>query len=396
MEIRRLLGIFCLLLLLAAAPGCRSGEEEEKEATLLSQEAAAVSVVSVAEVGRRDFERSVKFTGTFIPVESAGLRALVEGPIEKIPVEIGDHVEQGDLLFQIRTVDYELRVKEARSALEVTKASEMTSRVTLKDAKREMLRMENLYKEDSATEQMRDRARTEYERAVALRAQAQAAVVQAQAHLNSALQALRDCTIRAPYRGFITGKRFEEGEYARRGEIVVEIMNLTTLEADVAIPERYAGVVSVGFSVSLWVDSMGMSLEGRVKAVNAKIDPQTRTFLVKVAVENPGERLKAGLFCSGTIHLPKLKEAVAVPSTAVLDDEGRSFVWAYEEGHVQRRTIRVGVTDGGFVQVLSGLEPGEKVVVKGMGGLVDGRPVKLEGEGADSTPSREGDGAAAS
>jgi RND family efflux transporter MFP subunit len=366
---------------LVTVVGCNSAERSDRAETALQREAALRSrSVSVAEATEHDFDRSVRFTGTLKPGNDARLRALVEGTIDKIPVDIGDRVEKGQLLFQIRTVDYELRVREAQSAIGVAEATELTYQVNVKDARREMLRMENLYKEGSATEQMQDRARTEHERAVALLEQAKASVLQARVRLDTARQALMDCTVGAPYRGFVTGKFHEQGEYARRGEVVVEIMDLSTLEAEVDLPERYVEMISTGSPVTVEIGSVGMQVEGEVVAVNPKVDPQTRTFLIKVRVDNPEERLKAGLFCSGLLNLPPVKDGIAVPSAAVLNDEGRFFVWVVQDERVQRRFIQPGINGGSFVQVSDGLRPGEQVVVDGYGGLMDGNPIEIESE----------------
>lgn len=364
---------------LVTHPGCGSEGGSEKSETSLGKEAALrPKGVSIAQVTQRDFERSVRFTGTLQPASHAGLRALVEGTIERIPVEIGDRVDKGQLLFQVRLVDYALGVRQAESAIRVAEAAEQTGRVNVEDAKREMLRMENLYKEGSATEQMRDRARTEHDRAVALLEQAGASVLQARAGLETARQALEDCTVTAPYAGFVTGKFREQGEYVRRGEIVVEIMDLSTLEAEVSLPERYFDSVTSGSPVRIEVGCVDMEVEGKVVAVNPKIDPNTRTFLIKVRVDNREERLKAGLFCSGLLRLQSVTGAVSVPAVSVLNDEGRSYVWVAKSGAVERRLIQVGVTADGFTQVTDGLQVGEEVVVKGTGGLMDGTSVEVE------------------
>jgi RND family efflux transporter MFP subunit len=374
-KISALLLSFAILL---SSLGCGSGEETDtREVSLTKEEALKPKGVSVAEVGRRDFDRSVRFTGTLQPENHAGLRALVEGTIDKFPVEIGDRVEKGQILFQVRLVDYELRVRQARSAIRVAEATRQTSQVGVGDAKREKLRMENLYKEGSATEQMQDRARTAYDSAVALLEQARATVVQARVGLDTARQALDDCTVTAPYAGFVTGKFREQGEYVRRGEVIVEIMDLSSLEAEVALPERYFASVSPGAPVPIEVGSVAMQVKGEVVAVNPKIDPQTRTFQIKVRVDNQEGRLKAGLFCSGLLSLPAVQGAVAVPSAAVLNDEGRTFVWSAESGMVKKRVIQIGATADGFVEVTDGLETGEKVVVEGVGGLMDGSPVEV-------------------
>jgi len=369
----------CALLLTSF--GCNAAETTHKQKASLQKEAALKpKPVSVAQVTTSDFDRSVRFTGTLRPEKVARLRALAQGNIDKIPVEIGDRIEKGQLLFQIRTVDYELRVKQARSSIGVAEATERTYQVNVEDAKREMLRMENLYEEGSATAQMRDRARTEHDRAVALLEQAKASVLQARVGLDTARQALDDCTILSPYKGFVTGRFRERGEYARIGEEVVEIMDLATLEAEVELPERYVASISTGSAVSMEVGSMDMQVEGKVVAVNPKIDAQTRTFLVKVRVDNREERLKAGLFVSGLFNLPSLKDAIAVPSSAVLNDEGRSYVWVVQGEQVERRFIEAGVRAGDLIQAAEGLEPGEKVVVDGLGGLMDSSPIEVTEE----------------
>jgi membrane fusion protein (multidrug efflux system) len=157
--------------------------------------------------------------------------------------------------------------------------------------------------------------------------------------------------------------------------LVLEIMDLASLEAEVALPERFFDSVSRGSTVRIDVGSAAMHVEGEIVAVNPKIDPQTRTFLIKVRVHNEGERLKAGLFCSGLLELPPVQGAAAVPSAAVLNDEGRSYVWVAHAGQVKRRLVQVGVRAGGFVEVTGGLELGEQVVVEGLGGLMDGTPI---------------------
>ncbi len=358
--------------------GCgNDGETRTRDTSLKKEDALKPKDVSVAEVGKHDFDRSVRFTGTLQPENHAGLRALVEGTIDKFPVEIGDRVEKGQLLFEVRLVDYELRVRQARSAIRVAEATERTSQVSVEDAKREKLRMENLYKEGSATEQMQDRARTEYDRALALLEQAKATVVQARVGLDTARQALDDCTVEAPYSGFVTGKFIEQGEYVRRGEVIVEIMDLSSLEAEVALPERYFESVAPGAPVPIEVGSVAMQVEGEVVAVNPKIDPQTRTFLIKVRVDNQEGRLKAGLFCSGLLSLPAVQGGIAAPAAAVLNDEGRSYVWVVKAGTVKKRVIQIGANTEGFVEVTDGLEMGEKVVVEGSGGLMDNTPINV-------------------
>lgn len=308
-----------------------------------------------------DFQSSLQATGTLVPRQHAVIRALVGGDITSLPVDIGSKVQKGQLLFEIRKVDYQLDLEQAE-------ANRARAEVMVKDREREKNRIDNLFKEGSATEQMRDQAASGYEEALA-------ALKQAEAARDRASQMLSDCSISAPYNGVITARYFQQGEYARAGDNVVEIMDLSVLNAEMEIPEPYAGKIQSGQPVTISFLSEFHPVTGKVVAINPKISTTNRTFLVKVTVNNNDGLLHAGLFCTAVFKLPVKKNSPSVSAEAIIRDEGRSTVWVVSHGKVYSREVQEGAKMNSKIMILKGLAPGEKVVVSGYGGLSEGASI---------------------
>jgi HAE1 family hydrophobic/amphiphilic exporter-1 len=341
-----------------------TAEKADPPPSTPKSEALKAQTVETAAVVLRDLSPLVETTGTLVPKRHAELRALSEGRIDELPVDIGRRVAAGQLLMQVRTVEY-------RNTLEQAEAALARATAALADREREKRRMEGLFKEGSATEQMRDQAATAHEEAVA-------SLKEAQAHVSRARQSLEDATLRAPYDGVITGRSRQRGEYVARGDGVVEIMDLSSLEAEMEVPEPYAGRIPLGLAVSVKTRSGADSVPGKVVAVNPKVDLVTRTFRVKIEVDNREGKLQANLFCTATLELPAVADVPAVPIEALQRDEGRSFVWIIDGGKAVRRDVREIGRDDGFVFIEAGLTGGEQVVVAGGGGLHDGAEVEVK------------------
>jgi len=352
------------VLLGAYSCGGRSTEGDVQGADGTSGTAQAV--VRVAAVELRDYEPVLLAPGTLVADRRAELRAMVAGDLEKLPVDIGDEVRTGDLLFQIRLVDYRLALQRAEAALTEADAA-------VEDSERERRRLENLLADGAATEQMRDKAITANRLAVA-------AVERFRAARDTAAQQLEDATVKAPYPAVVTARFGEPGEYVKKGNPVLEITDLAMLNAELDIPERFIGVVSKGMPASLEFEAGVEDAEGLVVAINPKVDRSSRTFRVKVEVDNASRALSAGMFCSVRLGLALETDRAAVPEAAVIRDGGRSTVWVVEDGVAFQRPIEEAGSADGYVLTRSGVQLDQEVVIDGFGGLVDGSAVVVEGQ----------------
>ena len=354
--------LLALLLLLMALSGCKDSNAQDQPVRTIAEKMSTPQV-KTAQVKLMDFENIIEANGMLMPGRQTKLTALVGGKLDTIQADIGQRVKKGSLLFQVRTVDYELALQQAEASLARTE-------IQVKAGERELRRMENLFQGGSATEQMRDQATTAYEDATA-------ALKQAVVARDRARQSQADCKVTAPYDGVITARDLQEGEFAAPGMEVLEIMDLSTLNAELNVSERYAGKIGLDATVALTLSSGDSPVKGKIIAVNPKIDLNKRTYLIKVAVDNKSGKLQAGQFCTARFTLPLLKQQAAVPSTAVIRDQGKSAVWVVEDGKAIKTTIRDNGTFDGWTWVADGLKAGQVVVTQGGGGLMENVKVDI-------------------
>jgi len=371
--------------------------------------------VSVAAVERRDFARSFRSTGSLMPKDRARLHALVDGPLEGVLVEIGDRVKAGQVLFQTRSIEKRLAQQTAEAALSAASANlenlkawkrpeeVAVLRAQLDQAQAELERLQaerervrNMYKTETVSQSDWDTARTGADAAQArvrvaqeqLRIaeagpteeevhMAEAQVAQAQAAVAEAEQTVEDTEVRAPFDGTITGKFHNPGDYAGKGDQVLEITDPSVLHAEMYLPERFSQVVQTGLAVEIEVESTRLRREGKVIATNQSVDLKTRTFLVKVEVDNSDWSIKAGTFCSGVFRLSAIQGVLAVPVEALHEEEGRTYVWVADQGKARRAFIRTGENDDRFVEICEGVQDVEKVVVAGAGILAEGDALEV-------------------
>jgi RND family efflux transporter MFP subunit len=362
-NIKQVLYTGAILLLITGLAACSSGNDQNnhQSAADSSKFRPDTIPVKVTKVRKKDFVQKFQATGTLDARQQATVRAKVSGEIQHVYVDIGDHVQKGQLLIKIQPKDFELKVQQAKAVLVHAKA-------TLQNSKKEMNRMKGLYKAGSATEQNKDKAVTAYR-------QAKAMYQEKLAGKNSAQQQLDYTSIKAPFSGVITKRNFKEGDYASTGKPAVQVTNLSVMEAKINLPARYAGNVEKGLSVSLHFRNQLHDEEAKVTAVNPKIDADSRTFLVKVTVKNPDQTLPDGLFFTADFHLPKLKGQPAVPEKAVQKSRGDNILWVVDHGKAHRRIVQKGAKNGNWVMIRQGVHPGETIAVSGVSSLIDGYPV---------------------
>jgi len=350
--------VFAVVSMLGCAGDKVGSTTATKENTSKLQERVKVET---AVVKAENFQPEFQATGTLFANRKIVLKALVGGEITFLNVDIGSKVKKQQLLFEIRKVNYELELQQAEANL-------ARAKVIVADREREKNRIENLYKEGSATEQMRDQIITAYEEALAGLKQAEAARARM-------AQMLADCSNYSPYDGIITARFVQKGVYVNVGDPVVELTDLSVLNAEIEIPEIYAGKIKEGQNVIISFLTDHKPVTGKIVAVNPKINIMNRTFLVKAEVDNKNDNLHDGMFCTATFKLPVQKNIPSVPVAAVIHDEGRSYVWVISDGKAHYREVKEGDRLNGYVMIVNGLKPGETIVISGFGSLSEGQEI---------------------
>jgi len=204
---------------------------------------------------------------------------------------------------------------------------------------------------------------------------------QSAAAADLARKKLADTRLEAPMSGIIARRAIEIGATAAPGQPVFTIVDLDPVRVRVGVPEGDVGRVSVGAPATVRVPALDASFVGRVSLIGVSADPATRSYMVEVSVPNPERRLRAGMVAEAMITTPRMVDAIMVPSTAVLHDGGVNgttllYVVDGDGARVHARRVTTGAARGDSLEIRSGVDAGERVVVAGQQRLRDGARIQ--------------------
>lgn len=330
-----------VIALALALAGC-SGEDATKTAPSAQRTVQAQTAVLQAS----ESLATTATTGSVVALESVHVASRLMGYIRDIAVVEGQVVKAGQRLFTIDPLDIEGAVEQARLGLRQAEDA-------MKDAKADYDRFENLYKDEVVSRQQYEKMKLNHDIAVSRAAQAKAGLGTAQGQM-------RYATVTAPINGVVTQKLANEGDIAAPGQPVLMLENPARLQVQTAVSDDLYKGIRLGQDVMVEIDGQDQPVSAKVARLSPAADPMTHTYTVKLDVAAPG--LKSGTFAR--VLFPTGKRSVlTVPAAAVLDRAGITGVFVVDaQGKAQYRMLRVGKSQGGLVEVLSGLNPGERVV----------------------------------
>lgn len=324
-----------------------SDKENSNKVSANPSTAAARSVnaqTTLLEVSEQ--QATTATTGSVIAVESVRVASRLMGYLRNISVAEGDAVKQGQVLFTIDPLDIEGAVEQARLGLRQAEAA-------MQDAKADFDRFDNLYKDDVVSRQQFEKMKLNYDIAVSRAAQAKAGLGTAQGQM-------RYASVTAPINGVVTQKLAHEGDIAAPGHPVLMLENPAHLQVQTSVAESLFKSIRLGQEMRVEIDGHAQALIGRVAQLSPSADPMTHTYKVKLDVSAPG--LKSGSFAR--VLFPSGQRTVlALPQSAILNRAGITGAFVVNaEGIAQYRMVRTGQSVDNTVEILSGLNPGERVI----------------------------------
>ena len=206
---------------------------------------------------------------------------------------------------------------------------------------------------------------------------------------------MKDARILAPFEGVIGARSISPGQVIGRNITLIQLVDLDPVKVEVNVPERYLSQIGLGQSIEFSVAAFPNDrFKGEVYFVSPLLDAATRTALVKARIPNPDLKLKGGMFANLVLTLMLRDSAIVVPEPALVASGDAVTVFVVDEkGTAQVRPVKIGLRLAGRAEVLSGLQPGEKVVVEGVQKLFPGAPVK-EAQGEAVAPYLQTEAAA--
>jgi RND family efflux transporter MFP subunit len=329
--------------------------------------------VETAVVRRGTVLPKLSAPGSIVARRSSEIGAEVTGRIERIFVDVGDHVQAGDPLFEIDRSSYEASVRGAEAALELARAERRQLHSDLERAR-------GLRQKEALSQQDLEQVETRL-------AVARARERQAEASLVIARESLVKTRVVAPYDGSVAQRLVDEGTTARTmpQTIVLQLHETGKLEAWTGLPEAVHARVHVGDRALVTVEGLADPIETQVFSVADTIDPATRTFLVRMQIANPDHRIKAGAFGRVEIFPGARSEGLLIPREAVRSQAGRTSVLAVRDDRAVEVSVQLGIVSENAVEVLGGLDAGEVVVVgEAAHELAPGTPVTPRSREVDS------------
>jgi RND family efflux transporter MFP subunit len=360
--------IILLIILSLTIAACGGNDSSNKSGR------PVIKGVKTAKIRKTEVEEYYRTSGTVKAKTVSDIASRVMGTVTSVRVKEGDKVAEGEVLL---TIDDRDALEMAKAAREGYREAQRSLQAAGKNKRLTELtyeRYKNLYDDKAISAQEMDEIETRKDLAAIEYERGSAALGKAKAKLEEAEINLGFTRIEAPVSGVVTGKKVEVGDMSVPGEPLLRVEDNSSFTLDVNIDEKMLGKLKPGMAVYADIGSLGIRIEGRVTEINPAIDPGTRTFLVKIALD--GDSLKTGQYA--TVLIPSgRKEAILVPRNAVVDKGQLEGVYTVnKEGVATYRLVRTGREYKGALEVLSGLKDGDVVITEGAQKAVDGGVVE--------------------
>ncbi len=305
--------------------------------------------VIVAESRTKRLTDRVEALGTLRARESVTLTASVTETVTAIGFDDGDRVEAGQVLVEMTSAEEHALLEEARA--------------TVNEASRQYERVKSLAKQGTAARSLLDERRRELETA--------------RARLAAFESRLADRLIKAPFAGIVGLRNISLGALVEPGEPITTLDDDSTMKLDFAIPSVHLSSVQPGITVTARSRAYGeRQFQGDVRSIDSRVDPVTRSVLIRATLPNADRALKPGMLMEVELQTSP-REALVIPEEALVPLGTQQTVLVVEDSRAVQRHVRIGSRRPGEVEVLNGLQPGELVITHGAVKVRPGQPVSV-------------------
>jgi HlyD family secretion protein len=337
--------------------------------------------VELAKVSRAPLAQEITVVGNLIGDATVSVVPRTAGRLQDISVKLGDRVNRGQRIAKIEDFEIVEQVRQAEAAQEVSLATIRQREADLQLAETNVERSRSLFERQLLPKQTLDDNEARYQAALAQLDLARAQSTQSKARLEELRINLANTVITSPVNGFVAKRNVDPGAFVSQQAPVADVVDITRVRLVANVVEKDLKELESGNEANVEVDAFpGEKFSGRIARVSPVLDPATRTAPIEIEIPNPSFRLKPGMYARIGITTQTRKDALVLPSTAVVDLGGRRGVFQLQNDTAVFRTVQVGTEQGALVEVLSGLKEGDQVISTGAGALRDGDRVALAGQ----------------
>ncbi len=344
-----LLALVVLIIILAGAIKKESASIASVKAAGSKQERPPVNTVTLALKPEAINDR-INLPGSIEPWTTLALLSKLNGTIDEVLVREGQKVKKGDVIVRINEEDYRIGVDRAKAAFELAKA--------------EYERDKAIYAKGVIPTAMLDANKTQMETAKA-------------DYDNAKLQYSR-CLVTAPMNGVIKKVDAKVGLQLAVGDPMVEIMEIERLKAVVGIPESdvtaVRGLKTIDIKLQALKDRI---ITGKVHFLSSSPETVARIFRLELAIDNSDGEVLPGMFVRADVVKKTVSDAIVIPFYSVISRNNEQYVYVEEDSIVHKKKVRLGIMEKWYVEVVEGLQGGERLVVEGHRDVEDNQKVKV-------------------
>jgi membrane fusion protein (multidrug efflux system) len=312
-------------------------------------EQSNVTMVKAYRATEEEFEVLVEALGTGKANESVIITTQTSDIVYKINFDDGDKVKAGQILLTL----IDLEEKAELAALDVD----------LQEANRQLKRVENLAKNNVASEQLLDEQQAEVNALIA--------------EMNVLKTQMLALEVRAPFDGLLGLRQVSVGALVRPGDAITTLDDLSIIKVDFNIAEVHLPSLAIGQNIrATSIAYPGETFEGQIISIGSRVYPATRAIQIRANINNQNFKLRPGMLLQ-IILQKKLLTTLVLPEASLVPVEDRHFVFVIENGTVIKKQVKIGLRKPGVVQIVSGLDKGELVVIEGTLKLRNGSKVKI-------------------
>lgn len=305
--------------------------------------------VTLAEVKKQPLTEGLQVTGNVRAMEEVQLASETQGRVVKIGFSEGSEVKKGQLLLKINDADLRAQLRKAQSALKLRTDSEKRS--------------EQLLAKGAISQETYDIAITDLNAI--------------EADIELLKEQIRKTEIIAPFSGVIGLRYVSEGGYVSNTTPIALLQQLEKVKIEFSVPEKYASKIKTGNSVTFTIEGDDEVFKASIYAIEPQVDAATRNVVMRAICANPSRRLLPGAFARVNVQFGDAGNVLTIPTQSVIPILKGQKVFVMQGDSAAERVINTGKRTEKFIEVKSGLKPGEKVVVNGVMYLKQGSKIRL-------------------
>ena len=349
--------LLVVLLLVRIMNAVLGGQEAAVQQTYIPVNAQTVTVDSIST--------SIILSGKVYADKEAAVLAKTPGRVQSISVKLGDVVKKDQVLFSLDKSDMQASYNQAVAGLKMAEANYQVNKDRLDNAKIQLDRYKQLYEIGAIS--LAELEQMELQASDASLMTVEAQLDQARAQYQAAAKSYNDLDVKSPIEGMVTALSVRVGDMATNAAPVAMVVDMDKVYVEVSVSEKVINSIDSSQEVQVEIASaFSGKVKGQIDGLSLAADARTGKYMLKINIDNEDHLIKPGMFGRVTLDTATKDDVMVVPADAVVFRAGQYVAYVIEDNEVRERSVVTGLEDGKRIEIVSGLEEGDILIIKGM------------------------------